>query len=816
LEYSCNQFYSHLNPKILLKDHLAEVGRLCRKYAERADVSKEIVECAELIGKCHDLGKYTKYFQEHLRGMKVPRSLYSHSRLSAILGSWSIYKRLEDDLLSLIAFLCISCHHGRLKNLSKLRDDLEFLDAPNIRKQIDSIKENLDVISDELEELELSEICELIEGFNDNIYRLKDILRNASTRLELDMKLEFDESQIWRYYYTILLLFSCLIDADKRDAGRISEIDFSWRGDLVADAVIRYIESNLRNENDFEINKIRNEIFTLVSKQLDGIFKQGRVPKMMTITAPTGSGKTLLSLYVALRLREKMRNKRPRIIYCLPYINIIEQTYGVFKDVFQGFYGEAPLELLLKHHHLFFPTASSSSLELSLDKMLLLTDSWESEVIVTTFEQLFRTIIGSRNASLKKLHNIANSILILDEVQAIPLEYWKLVRDALENLANHLNVTIIMMTATMPTLLRSGQELVPNHLSFFRRLNRTILIPHIDEPINADKFVDFFFSRWRRDRSALIVLNTIRTSKRVYHKIAKRLGDKAYRIGKDKEPKPARGKIVLAYLSTSVIPKVRKERIQILKHLLSEGYPVILVSTQAVEAGVDLDFDMAFRDLGPLDSIIQVAGRCNRNWRGNTGEVFILRIVGDRGWEDSRKIYGTILPGISLEILKNVKEVCEKDVPALVKKYYEEAIYRAGAESSEESEEVLENVKSLKYEELDFSLIKEEPKIPVYIEYDDDAEMLLRNLQETVKALGEAENLEEVFRHKANLKRIRAEMENYVAKAYKNDSRLASLNPVMERLDVRYVPRNVLKAYYDEETGFISDWEAVGKEAIII
>ncbi|MCD6535563.1 MAG: CRISPR-associated helicase Cas3' [Thaumarchaeota archaeon] len=814
-ESSCNRFYSHLDPNISLKDHLAGVGRLCREYAKRAGVGEKVVECAELMGKCHDLAKYTTYFQEYLRGKRVPGDLYKHSRLSAILASWIINKKLNDDLLPLFAFMCIDSHHGNLKSLSKVKDIIRTMDSPVLMKQVDSIKKNLHIISRELDELGLSKVCDFIENFNAYMPEIKNILDRAAVKLEFDIKLKHDDHQDWHYYYTPLLLFSCLVDADKKDAGRVSQIDFSWHKDLNAYIVTQYINENLRGENFSEINRIRDMISTTTRNRLDETLKRNEIPRIMSITAPTGGGKTLLGLYIALRLKEKLRDKRPKVIYCLPYINIIEQTYEVFKDIFSKSYGACPLELLLKHHHLFFPTIESARSELPLDKMLLLTESWESEVVVTTFEQLFRSIIGSRNASLKKFHNIANSTLILDEVQAIPLEYWRVVKEALENLAKNLNVKILMMTATMPILLRSGEELVPNHESIFRKLNRTKLIPHVEEKVNTDEFVDFFFSKWMENCSVLLVLNTVRTSKMVYRKIADRLGDRAYRMGRDDSKKPVRNKVVLAYLSTSVIPMERKARIDALKDLLKKGYPVILVSTQVVEAGVDLDFDMAFRDLAPLDSIVQVAGRCNRNWRRNLGEVHVLRIIDDRGQEDSKKIYGTVLPGISLEVLKNTREIPEKEMRALVERYFEEAVYRAGAERSDESEEVLENVRSLNYGKLDFSLIKEEPKIPVYIEYDDRAEKLLDEFRVAVRALKEEKNLNEYLKYRAVLRKIRAEMENYTVEVYQNEEKLKDLKPIIENVDVRYVPKDVLEAYYDDETGFKSGWEDAGEMAII-
>ncbi|MEM3040363.1 MAG: CRISPR-associated helicase Cas3', partial [Candidatus Methanomethylicaceae archaeon] len=603
-------------------------------------------------------------------------------------------------------------------------------------------------------------------------------------------------------YYNTLLIFSALVDADKKDAGRVKTA--SPREALPSDIVSKYIKKRFASADSSEINIVRRSIFSEVDKSLMEFLRNKNESKIITITAPTGTGKTLLGLHVALKLNENLR--RDRVIYCLPYINIIEQTHSVVEDVLSDYYGEKPdIFTLLKHHHLFFPSKGPLSERIPLDKLLLLTDSWESSFVITTFEQLLRSAIGCRNSLLKKFHNLAGSILVLDEVQAIPLEYWRLVRDALLYMAENFNMRIIMMTATMPAIFGERSiELVPDLKKYFKHLDRTELVPQLEKPVDAKQFADFFLSKWTKGSSALLVLNTIKTSKRVYESLAERLGEEVVRVGQTSDDKLADPtKVVLAYLSTSIIPMERKRRIDMLKGLLKERRSVILVSTQVVEAGVDLDFDVVFRDLGPLDSIVQVAGRCNRNWRLRNGRVYVLRVIDESGREDSKKIYGRILPERTMEHMAHKGSIKEHELAELMEIYYKDISYRMNAEKHPECMKLLESIKSLDFQELaHFSLIQEEPKLPVYIEYDNDAGRLLKEFNEALSALEGEESLERVFELKAELKKLRAEMENYIVEVYENDARLKALKPVTAQANVLLVPREEVVAYYDLETGF--------------
>jgi CRISPR-associated endonuclease/helicase Cas3 len=799
--FSCEKFYSH--PRILLKDHLQEVGNLCGKYIDNVQVKdSRLVEVSKLIGKCHDFAKYTSFFQRHLSGERIRGDLSTHSKLSAIFTSWLLGNRFRDPFLATAGFFCVYSHHSDLKSFLIDQFNESLLGDHVVVEQVKSIKGKINIISNELEELGIGNVCDFIYNFEEHLREIGQLLKEGTYSL-----FKSSNQDAWSYYYTTLLLFSSLIDADKKDAGKaLKESMFRLRN-LTTDIISSYIRRKFYTDES-KIKRIRQSIFWDVDSYLTNALNEGKTPRILTITAPTGCGKTLLGLHVALKLRNTLL-KRPRIIYCLPYINIIEQTHLTFETVMSTHYGEKPdLSMLLKYHHLYFPEKESDSKEIALDKLLLFADSWESEIIVTTFEQLLRTMIGCRNLQLKKFHNLVNSILILDEVQAIPLEYWRLIRDALSHLAEHFDMKIILMTATMPVIFRGQSlELLPNSEIYFRHMERTMLYPELEMTVNAEQFADFFLSKWTKGNSALLILNTVKTSKKVYERITQRLANNVVRLSSEKyEEVAVPSKAVLAYLSTSIIPKERKRRIDLLKSFLEERRSVILVSTQVVEAGVDLDFDMVFRDLGPLDSIVQAAGRCNRNWKITTGQIYILRVIDDKGMEDSKKIYGKILPERTLEFLANKKCISEKELPEIVESYYKDVLYRMNIEKHPRCMEWLAKIKALDFQELArFSLIEEEPKVPVYIEYDENAKHILEEFRRLVKEQEEAaSNLEEIFKRKAHIRKARSELENYIVEVYQNEPSLKGLEPVMGEVDVLVVPYESIDAYYDAETGFKS------------
>jgi len=766
----------------------------------------KLIEAARLIGKTHDFAKYTEFFQRYLHGGSVNKSLSAHSKLSAISSAWIIHRRLKDPFLSSAAFLCVNAHHGSLKNLGVLKDMISSLG--NLPRQIDSIKKNAQIIVNELKELGLEDLLEFINEPEKCIREVKNIYFDC---------LSWNENTEWKNYYKILLLYSSLIDADRRDAGKVYKHIKSWRrySGLQTNLVTSYRKKKFK-EQKYPVDKLREEIFSSSEKNLEKILARQPLPKIITITAPTGSGKTILGLYVALRLREVLsaNGEKPRIIYSLPFINIIEQTYSVFKEILSPRFKDITPDLLLKSHHLAFPEDKLQGEEVPLDKMLLLTDAWDSEVIVTTFEQLVRSIIGNRGSSLRKFHNLANSIIILDEVQAIPREYWEVVQKALTHLTRFSNARIILMTATRPIIFRGECEIVPDHKKFFRRLNRFVINSNLDVEMTPEEVVKFFFSKWDGKSSALIVLNTIKTSKIVYKGISNKLGEKAVKISSVNKVDDVKdpSKPILAYLSTNIVPKERGRRVNLIKELLENGCKVILVSTQVVEAGVNLDFDVAFRDVGPLDSIIQVSGRCNRNWRHKDGsKIYVIRVVDDKGRPEAEKIYGKILPDITMRTFEKKPIINEQNILDIINDYYNKVLKRCAISSG-----YLKHITFLKYGELSgFSLIKEEPKLSIFIELDDEATRVLERFREALEKIRKDESrktpegprsieMDELFKYKAELRGLRANLEDYIVNAWPSE-RFRSLGEISPKTGIYHVPNDELSAYYCEDTGLIQE-----------
>ena len=511
-----NRLKSH--PDKLLAIHLQKVGDLCQDNLSLKKLNIEeyvnfnvLKEISYLIGVTHDFGKATNYFQEYLKEKDEPKKLgmknkaeVHHSFISALFTYYVVKEYLlAKNLLSekyyrylpIISFVVVKRHHG---NLDNALDEVLFdsNDDKILEKQIKVI--NFDEINKLYQEL-FSKInfrfnCNL---FRDNILNAKPIyIYNEIDRYEKDyirdlshqekkLITTLDEEDTLFYYFTSMLLYSLLLDADKTDAANLQEIK---RIKIDKDIVDNYKLRSFKdiNKEKKEINKIRNEIYDETIDSLERLNLEK--DKILSLNVPTGTGKTLTSLSFALKLKAKIEQEkkyRPRIIYALPYLSIIDQNFAIFEDVFKlSSKGEPPSsDLLLKHHHLSDVNYTISNIgeeefeNLSpkdIGKDLLLIEGWNSEIIVTTFIQFFYSLISNRNKAIRKFHNIVNSIVILDEIQAIPHCYWLLLNKIAHFLAEKFNVYFILVTATQPLLFNEKNEeikpLIKDKEKYFRIL----------------------------------------------------------------------------------------------------------------------------------------------------------------------------------------------------------------------------------------------------------------------------------------------------------------------------------------------------------
>jgi CRISPR-associated endonuclease/helicase Cas3 len=380
--------------------------------------------------------------------------------------------------------------------------------------------------------------------------------------------------------------------------------------------------------------------------------------RVFTLTAPTGSGKTLTGFEAALRLRERKQSDYPgaSIIYCLPFTSIIDQNCEVVADLLVS-EGIIPTsEVLLKHHHLADGRYATSNTDYALDASSLLTEEWMSSIVVTTFEQFFRTLYHARNASLKRLHRLRGAVILLDEVQAIPRRYWETVRLTLLQLARDWDADVLLMTATRPLILEETDriELVSDQDGLFGGLSRVTLRHQAEDEIELEVFLQEVETRITNepDRSVGIVVNTVACARQVYEYLSDRL----------KRP--------ISYLSSQITPIQRRERIA---RLREGGTYEVLVSTQVIEAGVDISLDVIHRDFAPLDSIIQTAGRCNRNANGE-GAVFLWRLRDSERYRRpfSQMIYDPLLLDATERVLAGHQIIHEAAFRELGDAYFDD------------------------------------------------------------------------------------------------------------------------------------------------
>lgn len=553
----------------LLKEHLCEVAKLSGQFSSKFGAES----FGHLIGLWHDLGKYKDDFQErigiksgydeeaHLEG-KTAKSV-KHA-VSGAIHSQIQFK--QNEKIKKFISLPILCHHSGLKNYG-IDVDIQLSEEKEINLLVNTI----------------SEIPkEILEG-----NKLKPLTQNFP-----------DESLFIR------MLFSALIDSDRLDTEKFmnpEKFEERYSKQIGTEDLNNKLNLHLadkqKNSEPTKVNLLRNRILQEVESKVN--LKSG----FYTLTVPTGGGKTLTSLSFA--LKHCLANQKDRIIYAVPYLSIIEQTARIFKDIL----GE---DSVLEHH---------SSIDISKDKEnfrnRLLTENWNHPLIVTTNVQFFESLFSARTTKLRKLHNLTNSVIILDEAQMIPPDFLQPVVKALKELVKCYNVTIIMCTATQPTLssiksmnfkfdgIDNALELAPNPEELFHYLKRVTIHKPQEQKLNFEEIA----IRINGHKQVLTIVNRKDDANGIF----KQLSGSKY------------------YLTTNLCAEHRRDILKKVKSHLNNKEQVYLVSTQLIEAGVDIDFPVVFRAMTGLDSIAQAAGRCNREGKLKSetneeilGEVFLF------------------------------------------------------------------------------------------------------------------------------------------------------------------------------------------------
>lgn len=527
-----------------LDEHLQNVSNFAANFAGYFGAKA----WAELAGKTHDLGKGTLPWQAYLRRAnnivdEFTKFYEGHPTHAAVGAQW-LYKYSE-EAGKLLAY-CVAGHHGGLPNWN---DSATSALEARVRQQYPDVQVPLSV----------PEFPE-----------------------QLPLSIDSDRFGFQLQFF-VRMLFSCLVDADFLDTESfLDKKKLGWRSS--------YPEMDTLHEifwTNFNALRDGADQTTKVNLQrervLEDCLQAGELePGLFSMTVPTGGGKTLASLALALH-HAKKQGKR-RIIYVIPFTSIIEQNAKVFRDMLGD-------DAVLEHHCNFLPDDSDW-------KTRLAAENWDAPVVVTTNVQFFNSFYANRPSKCRKLHNVADSIIIFDEVQAIPVEKLRPCLEVIKELSLNYGVTSVLCTATQPAInfseqfkagLRNVREIIQDVPTLFAELKRTeeVFIGELNEQDVANRLL--------QHEQVLCIVNTRQQALDIFNALPESEAN--------------------IHLSALMYPAHRTKKLDEIRARLSatNKQPCRVVSTQLIEAGVDVDFPCVFRAVAGIDSIAQAAGRCNRN-----------------------------------------------------------------------------------------------------------------------------------------------------------------------------------------------------------
>lgn len=583
-----------------LEEHLLGVAAISKGLASKIGLEHQ----GELIGLLHDVGKYSNAFQTYLKSAvglinqdedefvdaSGPKGKVDHSTAGAQLVWEELSKQgIMGSIAGQLLALCIASHHSGLidclsSNADKPVED-NFTRRTGKRDDQSHLREAKSKMDALIEKRfrELSSLPSLIGGIEASI-------REVARGEKVETIVRFKVGLLVRF------LFSCLIDAD-----RVDTADFEKPRAARHRPNGQYTEWPLLNERlekHLQGFNSRNPV-DQIRRSISDHCREGamRDKGVYTLTVPTGGGKTLASLRFALHHAE--RHKMERVIYVIPFTSIIDQNAKVVRDILEPT-KEDRGRVVLEHHSNLTPEQQGWR-----EKML--TENWDAKVIFTTSVQLLEALFGGGTRGARRMHQLANAVLIFDEVQTLPVNCVHLFCNAMNFLVEHCCSTVVLCTATQPLLnlvdaskgalkFAKNSDLMPDVKRLFDDLKRV-------EVLNRRKpggWTDEEIARLALDEvaqsgSCLVIVNTKNSAQVLYRLCREAAGIQTF------------------HLSTSMCPAHRNEILDRIRKLLDDKSLVLCVSTQLIEAGVDVDFGAVIRYTAGLDSIAQAAGRCNRN-----------------------------------------------------------------------------------------------------------------------------------------------------------------------------------------------------------
>ncbi len=614
-------YYAH--SKQTLEEHLQCVAELAKNHAEKIGMGNY----GELLGLLHDFGKYSSEFQKYLsdaiksndkdfdpdededfENVDERRGKIDHSTAGAQylvkylnkIANKSSSCRIIGEILS----VCLVSHHSGLIDCIKT-DNNGTWDSYSKRLSKDDVKTHLSECIKGVDKSVFNKINKIIsiKSFAKPFEEIgRQIICSSPEKSPNSIIAQFNLGLLIR------ILFSTLIDADRQDTAdsenqkmkryRLKGSYKSW------DVLVERIEKKYKTfEKKNRVDEIRNEVAE------NCFFAADRDKGLFTLTVPTGGGKTLASLRFALHHAKK--HEMNHIFYIVPFTTIIDQNAQIVREILEP--ADCPEDagkVLLEHH-------SNIGAEKQTWKEKLLTENWDAPVIFTTMVQFLEAFFGAGTRNARRMHQLAKAVIIFDEIQTLPIKCVHIFNNAVNFLVDHCGSTVVLCTATQPLLgdvdekkgrlkLSKNNELVPDVTRLFNELKR-VSVNDRRRPggWTSTEIAELSFDQVKKEGNCLVVVNTKRPGRVIFEEVK----NKGFEV---------------FHLSTGMCPVHRKKTLNLIRQRLEDQKPIICISTQLIEAGVDIDFRSVIRLLAGLDSITQAAGRCNRHGSPIKGNVFIV------------------------------------------------------------------------------------------------------------------------------------------------------------------------------------------------
>lgn len=532
-----------------LEEHLLNVSELAKSFSSKFNSGDH----GALIGALHDLGKYSEDFRERILG--ISSKTVDHSSAGAK------YLLENIDKHGFMFTYPIVGHHGGMPNGDTIKDRLSR-NIPSYNTSVENVGSKIPI------------------KIPDTVIP-EDFLKNVTKKTAL-----------FKISFFIRMLFSCLVDADYIDTELFyNKNNSKFRKEYkISDRFLHIFNEYMYKFKDVEqtlVNIKRKEVLLDCKKAADsdrGLF---------SLTVPTGGAKTLSSMNFA--LNHAAVNNMDRIIYVIPFTSIIDQTAREFKTIFGK-------DNVLEHHSNIGEKSQSY-------RHMLTMENWNSPIVLTTSVQFFESFYSNKPSKCRKLHNVVNSVIIIDEVQSIPRENIPACIEVVKELIASYNCTVVLCTATQPEIniydkisngaLMDKKEIISNVKDLYSKLKR--VNTHNIGEINDNDLVEKIGSH----RQVLCITNTRKHARTLYGMLPKHINK--------------------YHLSASMCAEHRLRIIDNIKDDIKNDFPCVVISTQLIEAGVDIDFPTVYRAIAGVDSLAQSAGRCNRNGKFKAGDFYIFK-----------------------------------------------------------------------------------------------------------------------------------------------------------------------------------------------